>query len=188
MIQETLEGIVLKKIPHTDRKCLTTLFTDKKGLILASVPIHSKHPHALGAFEPGHVLLLEITEKKQFIKVKEFAVISAPYALRDSLEKIKAFSSLLIELSNLLPEYTALPPFYAFLKKALTAFEHTKEPSALKNFILLKWLQIEGILDKKALNPFQDEVEILLKIRTFREIPSLSKELKDAIALEIRQY
>ncbi len=187
MNRQTLEGIVLKKTLYTDRKLIATVFTAQEGLFTLGVPIGKNHSHTLGGFEPGHRLHLEIEEKGSFRKLKDFQVLYAPVALRSSLHRLQIFSELLHKLGSLLPENMPIVPYYQFLKGALKAFETTEDPLSLKNFILLKWLQIEGILNLQVLTPYREELERLLLVKHFKELPTVSFGLGSAIESEIQR-
>ncbi len=181
MLIEPHIGLVLKKTLYQDNKFLVTLFTQKEGLIHIGVPVGKNQTHRFGSFEAGHLLQLDLIKTKQNFKLHDASVIYSPATIRRDLHRLKQFMGLIHSLTQLLAENVPNPPFFDLIKGAIKAFDLEKDPSSLKNFVLLKWLQIEGLLSLDKSSYFFEELTDLLKIRKFESLDKISVDLQKFI-------
>jgi len=182
---ENLEGIVLKKTLYQDHKMIVNFFSLSHGLITLSVPVSKKKAAHLGMFETGNLLSVDVSEDKEHFKFKEAYVLFAPHAIRSSLEAMGAFLKLFSFLNQLLEKQLAAPPFYKLVKNSLHFFEKASCKESLTYFVLLKWMQFEGILPSPDNPTINSEIKKTLSIRSFEQIFPFSEEFKKFIIFNL---
>ena len=81
----------------------------------------------------------------------------------------------------------AVPPFYKLVKNSLKAFETVSCPESLTLFIIIKWMQFEGILPLSQ-NPLINlELTKLLSIKSFDTLQPIHEELKTFMTQVLKQ-
>ena len=194
----TIEGVVLRTIPYSDRSLIATLYTDLWGATAFSVPIGGRSRATSNLFQPLRGLqIMTPSPASQPVKlIRQVQLIrgALPLAQRPSC------SGYFLYLAQLLRELLAQEPedltLYKTVAQALDQLDGVEDPGELKGFdlaLLVSILRVKGYLpewiDMRRLNQSEDNYSVhwlnleqwtLLPLRTDNSV-QLTPDLQSAL-------